>query len=122
PNSKIRNSEMYSNYKSNTTMKGLLGITPNGMMSFVSSLYTGSISDKEITKQSGFKNLLEVGDEVMVDKGFIIQDLLTAKGAKVAIPPFLKQMDQLTKTQVKETQQIARLRIHDERAIRRCKE
>ena len=48
PTSKVLNSEIYSNYKSHSTFKGLVGITPCGVMSFVSSLYTGSISDKEI--------------------------------------------------------------------------
>ncbi|KAK6173840.1 hypothetical protein SNE40_017236 [Patella caerulea] len=103
-------------------MKDLLGITPNGMISFISSLYTGSISDEEITRLSGIIGLLDVGDDVMIDKGFLIQDLLTTKGAKIVIPPFLRQRDQFTKELVKETKEIARLRIHVERAIRCCKE
>ncbi|XP_046551334.1 uncharacterized protein LOC124261058 [Haliotis rubra] len=122
PSSKTRNSEMYSHYKSHSTMKGLIGITPDGMISFVSALYTGSVSDKEITKQCGILDLLDVGDDVMADKGFVIQDLLTPKGAKLIIPPFLREKGQFSRREVKETQEIARLRIHIERAIRRCKE
>ena len=64
----------YSHYKSNKTMKGLVGITPSGVVSFVSDLYTGSISDKEIVAKSGFFEKLSVGDGVMTDKGFLIQD------------------------------------------------
>ncbi|XP_039655590.1 uncharacterized protein LOC120558601 [Perca fluviatilis] len=61
----------------NTTFKGLVGISPSGLVTFVSDLYTGSISDKEITRESGILCLLEEGDEVMADKGFLIKDLLT---------------------------------------------
>ena len=53
PSSKVLNSKTYSNYKSHTTFKGLIGIPPCGMVSFLSSLYTGAISDKEITARSG---------------------------------------------------------------------
>ncbi|XP_033739285.1 THAP domain-containing protein 3-like [Pecten maximus] len=48
-----------------------------------------SISDKEITRVSGLLDLLDVGDEVMADKGFLIQDLLQKVGVKLVIPPFL---------------------------------
>ena len=37
-------SQLYSSYKRNTSLKGLVGITPYGAVSFVSSLYTGAIS------------------------------------------------------------------------------
>ena len=38
-----------SQYKSHTTLKGLVGISPFGAVTLVSELYTGLISDKEIT-------------------------------------------------------------------------
>ena len=42
-----KHSEMYSNYKSYDTFKGLVYISPNGCITFVSQLYSGRISDKE---------------------------------------------------------------------------
>lgn len=39
---------------------------------FVLKLYSGSISDKEIVSVSGFFKNLNLGDVVMVDKGFNI--------------------------------------------------
>ena len=69
----------WSSYKHWNTFKLLVGITPTGVISFIPLLWTGSISDKEIVKQSGLLNLLEEGDAVMADKGFLIQDLLTFK-------------------------------------------
>lgn len=69
-------------------MKSLIGITPFGTVSFVSNLYTGSISDKEITKESGILKLLEPGDEVMADKGFLIKDLLADINVSLVTPAF----------------------------------
>lgn len=91
-------------------------------MCFVSKLFTGNISDKDITKRSGILDLLENGDEVMTDKRFLIQDFLDPIGAKLVIPPFLGSKGKFSKDEVSKTQTIARLRIHVERAIRRCKE
>ena len=122
PSSKVLNSEIYSNYKIHTTFKSLIGITPVGSVSFVSSLYTGCISDKDITTRSGIIDLIEPNDPVMVDKGFLIQDLLEPKNATLVIPPFLGQKGKFSSEEVAKTHEIARLRIHVERAIRRIKE
>ena len=66
-------------YKRTNTFKCLLGITPHGAVTFISALYTGCISDVEITKLSGFLDLVEPGDDVMADKGFAIRKLLAEK-------------------------------------------
>ena len=122
PSSLLLQSQCYSSYKSNTTLKGLIGVPPYGAISFVSSLYSGCISDKEITRASGILDLLQPGDSVMADKGFDIEDLLRAKGVLLNIPPFLGGNDQFTVQDVLQTKAIANLRIHVERAIRRVKE
>lgn len=122
PSSKVLNSEVYSNYKSHTTFKSLVGISPNGAVTFVSRLYCGSISDKSLTSQCGIVDLLESGDEVMADKGFLIEDILIAKNVSLVIPPFLGLKGQFSKEEVAKTHVVARLRIHIERAIRRVKE
>ena len=62
----------HSQYKSSNTFKLLVSISPVMHFNFVSKLYTGSISDKEIVKESGFLEHLESGDVVMADKGFNI--------------------------------------------------
>ena len=38
-------------------------------VNFLSKLYSGSISDKEIVKASGFLEKLQSGDAIMADKG-----------------------------------------------------
>ena len=122
PSSLLLQSQTYSNYKSTNTFKALVGISPAGHVMFVSSLYTGSISDTELVERSGFLQLLQSGDEVMADRGFTIESLLTPLGVGLNIPPFLGGRQQLDASEVVETQQIASLRIHVERAIRRVKE
>ncbi|KAJ8364592.1 hypothetical protein SKAU_G00134230 [Synaphobranchus kaupii] len=121
PTALTLHSETYSTYKSHTTFKGLVGVSPSGAVTFVSKLYTGAISDKEITKQSGFIGLLEQGDGVMADKGFLIEPLLETVGASLIIPPF-KHRAQFSREETERTQAIARLRILVERVIRRIKE
>ena len=122
PSSLLLQSQLYSSYKSNTTLKGLVGIAPHGAITFVSSLYTGAISDKEITRCSGILELLEPNDSVMADKGFDIEDMLRVKGVGLNLPPYLQNRGQFSARQVHETKTIAKLRIHVERAIRRIKE
>ena len=58
----------------------------------------------------------------MADKGFTIEDILTPRNCTLNIPPFLGEKPQFSAEDVKKTQQIAKLRIHVERAIRRAKE
>ena len=122
PSSLVMNSELYSNYKTTTTMKCLIGITPWGAISFVSNLYSGSISDKAITRCSGILDLLEAGDEVMADKGFVIDDLLEPKGCKLVIPHFLASKGQFTAEENAANAAVTNVRVHVERAIRRIKE
>ncbi|XP_041634301.1 uncharacterized protein LOC121503806 [Cheilinus undulatus] len=119
PNSLLLQSEVFSTYKSHSTFKGLIGMAPHGAVTFVSSLYEGSISDKEIVKQSGIVSQLKPTMAIMVDKGFLVGDCVPCK---VYIPAFLSKRAQMSGAEVRETQSIARLRVHVERLIRRVKE
>ena len=58
----------------------------------------------------------------MADHGFTIQELLAPLGVGLNIPSFLGYHSQMDGKDVIETQQIASLRIHIERTIRRVKE
>ena len=55
-----KHSEMYSDYKSHDTFKGLICISPSGWITFVGQLYPGKISDKEIVEKSDLCQLIEV--------------------------------------------------------------
>lgn len=124
PSSLSLQSQHYSGYKSHTTVKGLVAIAPNGSFMFVSQLYTGSISDRQLFQDSGILDLLEDmprGKSLMADRGFEVQDLLVKQGLLLNIPPFKGSKKSLTVHDVKKTQRIARLRIHVERAIGQVK-
>jgi len=55
----------------------MIGIAPSGHITFISQLYAGSISDRELTVRSGLLNLpFSQSDVVTADKGFTIPTLL----------------------------------------------
>ena len=121
PSSLLLNSELFSSYENHVTVKGLVGIAPSGAITFISQLYPGSISDREIVIRSGFlSQKFENGDTVMANKEFQIADILPL-GVKLNIPPFLGANTQMSAEDVVRTQQIAGLRIHVERAINKIK-
>ena len=108
------------------TGKCLLGISPSGTFTFVSDVYGGNVSDRYITEHSNFVDLIEEDDDVMADRGFTIRDLLTRKKATLNIPPFTRKCHwgkkkRLNVKEIKQTRNIAKLRIHVERAIQRLK-
>ncbi|XP_062591732.1 uncharacterized protein LOC134253232 [Saccostrea cucullata] len=126
PRSPTAQSQTYSNYKNHNTFKALVGITPSGAFSFISEFWGGNVSDRFITANSGFLDKISPGDEVMADRGFVIRDYLLERRAKLVIPPFTQKCawgkgKTLSPTQIRQTRQIARLRIHVERAIQRLK-
>ena len=133
PSSLHRQSQCYSDYKSCTTLKGLVGVDPRGAVIFTSMLFCGSMSmsDKEITEESGFLKLLtdliqcgklQNGDGVMADKGFHIQKQIEDVGLRLNIPPFASCSAQMKASDVTETVKIAKHRVHVERAIARIKQ
>ena len=89
---------MYSNYKHHVTYKGLLGIAPSGAITFISKLYEGSISDKEIVKRRSIlnKNLWDDNDSIMAERGFTIQNELAPLDVELNILSFLGGRAQLT--------------------------
>ena len=122
PSSLVLNSRSYSHYKETNTFKCLLGIAPHGAITFISTLYTGCMSDVDVTKLSGLLDLWEPGDDVLADKGFTLQKMLAEKGVTLNIPDFLRNKRQFTVSEIEHTEQIAKLRIHIERMNRRIKE
>ena len=98
-------------------------ISPDGVVTFVSQLFPGSISNKQLTLKNGLIKLLERGDSIMSDRGFDIQDELTPLGICINIPSFLsKDKKQFEENEMVETRRIASLRIHVEREMKRIKE
>ena len=107
PSNLLAGAQTFSNYKHHNIAKVLIGITPQGTISFVSEAREGRTSDKFLTENCGFlKNLLP-GDLVLADRGFTVHN----------IPAFTRSKKQLDPVDVEKTRKIANVRIHVERII-----
>ena len=73
----------FFNYKNDNTFKALVGISPDGVITFVSSLY-----HKSLARRNGVLDLLEEGESVMADLGFDIEEDLLLRGVHLNVPPF----------------------------------
>ncbi|KAF2888261.1 hypothetical protein ILUMI_17912, partial [Ignelater luminosus] len=97
PNDMDKQGETYSHYKHRSTFKELVGIAPNGVITFVSKLYPGSTSDKKTVEHCGILKIFKEGDLVIADKGFLISDLLPP-GVTLNIQPFFIRTTVYTRT------------------------
>ena len=101
----------WSNYKHHNTTKVLLGITPQGVVCFVSDCWGGQVSDKHLTENCG---LLQ---KLLADRGFDIAESVGTFQARLHIPALTKGKSQLSSLEVEETRNIANVRIYVERVI-----
>ena len=113
--------QTFSNYKSHYTIKYLIGITPAGVVSFLSAGWGGRASDKEITLKSGFLDKLTHGDCVLADRGFLVEEELVTRRAVLCIPVSTRGKKQMTAKDIDISRQIAHVRIHVNRVIGRLK-
>ena len=111
----------WSSYKHHNTLKVLIGVAPNSMITFISQAYCGSISDKEICIQSNLFESLEPYCKIMADKGFLISKECAARSIHLIIPPGRRGQTQMVSANVLRTKHIAQLRILVEQVIRRLK-
>eukprot|EP00733_Pompholyxophrys_punicea_P001608 Pompholyxophrys_punicea_v1_NODE_864_length_1196_cov_14.426819.p1 type:complete len:130 gc:universal NODE_864_length_1196_cov_14.426819:693-1082(+) len=95
--------QTYSEYKSHNTFKTLIGVTPTGMISFVSELWSGNCSDVRLCKESKL-----LGPSGLTFSTFVA-------------PAFLNGRAQLSDSEIVEMRRVANLRIHIERSIGRLK-
>ncbi|CAN7938375.1 unnamed protein product, partial [Ixodes hexagonus] len=114
-------SKTYSHYKGTNTFKFLVGITPNGAVSFVSKCWGGRASDKKLIQSSGFLDKLEDGDVILADRGFLIREDVASRGATLVVPALTRGKNQLSAREAEEARRISSIRIHVERAIGRMK-
>lgn len=117
PSNLLARSCTWSSYKHHNTIKFLIGITPQGVVSYISDAWGGRVSDKYLTEHCGVLQNLLPGDIVLADRGFNISDSVGIQQAKLHIPAFTKGKDQLLALEVEETRTIANVRIHVERVI-----
>ena len=117
PTNLMARAQTFSNYKHHNTAKILIGITPQGTISFVSEAWGGRTSDKFLAENCGIlKNLLP-GDLILADRGFTVHESVWYYGAQLNIPAFIRGKDQLDPVDIETTRGIANVRIHVERVI-----
>ncbi|XP_040079265.2 uncharacterized protein LOC120850716 [Ixodes scapularis] len=112
----------YSHYKKGHTIKYMVGVSPAGLITYISSGYGGRASDKAMFDQSGLVDKLLPGiDHIMVDKEFLIDSTCETRLNAVVRPPFLHAKKLLSKAEALATKSIAAARVHVERVIQRMK-
>ena len=117
PTNLLEKAQTFSSYKHHNTVKVLIGITPQGSISFLSKAWGGRTSDKFLTEKCGILNKFLPGDLVMADRGFTIYERWFFKSAELVIPTCTKGRSQLDPIDVENTMGIANARIHVERVI-----
>lgn len=100
----------------------MVGTTPAGLIHYVSKAYGGRVSDKAIFEKSGLiNNCTPTQDAIMVDRGFLIDELCSMQGIKLISPPFKKDKKQLSEEDAIRNRKIAAARVHIERMNARIK-
>ena len=103
-----------SSYRGMNSFKVIVGVAPKRVITYVSQLYPGFISDKAIVQKTRLLDHLVAGDMILADKGFLIQDIV-AHCVLVNILPLLNN-GTFAESEAKATKAIAEPRIHVERA------
>ena len=80
-------SQLWSNYNHQNTVKFLIGISPQWVVSFISEGWGGCVSDVQLTEECGLLRRLLPGDVVLADRGFTIQESVGMFCAEVKTPP-----------------------------------
>ena len=89
--------------KHHSTIKFLVGVSPNGFITFLSNCYGAWASEKYITEDIGFYNFLEQDDQVIADRGFQIKEELLIHFCSLDALPGAQMKSQMTSAEVKKT-------------------
>ena len=114
PTNLLARAQTYSKYKHHNTVKYLIGITPQGTVSYISEGWGGRTSDKYLAEHCSLLNNLVPGDTILADRGFDISDSVGFYCSTLDIPAFTKGKTQLSGIEVEQTRNIANVRIHVE--------
>ena len=109
----------WSTYKNCNTLKTMIGISPKGAVTYVSPSYGGACSDRQIIERSELlrNNMIDAREDIMADRGIMVQDLFASQDVKVNTPHTMKGVTQLPADVVIEDWKIASKRVHIERVI-----
>lgn len=123
PSKAVNQALTWSEYKKANTIKYLISCTPNGLVNYISPGFGGRITDTFLVESCDFLKTLKPGMCVLADRGFKhIEQHLCKAGVTLVRPPSVESGVKLSKREARLTKQIASLRIHVERVIRRLRE
>ena len=71
PSDLLARAQVWSNYKHHSTLKFLIGITPQGTISFLSKCVGGRMSDKQIVEESDLLEHLLPGEYCSIYVGIV---------------------------------------------------
>ena len=117
PKNHMAKAETFFSCKHHNTVQFLIGVTPQGVISFVSKAWGGRTPDKHLTDNCGIMKYLLPGDVMLADRGFDVGDSAALFGATVEIPAFTKGKKQLSAFDVERSRKLASVRVHVERVI-----
>ena len=111
----------WSTYRHHNTLKFHIGVAPNSSITYISKAYTGRISDKEITIDTGYLDTVPRYTVLICDKDFNIAEEFAVRHITHYVPPGKRGASQMSSVEVAKTNRIARLRILVEQVIRKMK-
>ena len=91
PKSLMARAQTWSNYKHHNTVKFLIGIFPQGSITFVSKGWGGRVSDQHLTEKCGILDNPLPGDVVLADREFTVQDAASFIVQKSNFPLYQRQ-------------------------------
>lgn len=99
PTNLTAHAQIWSNYKHHNTAKFLIGISPQGAITFISKGWGGRfrVSGVFLTEHCGLLEKLSPGDLILADRGFNIYDSAGPFCAEVKLPPFTRGKSSLAK-------------------------
>lgn len=108
----------FSKYKTGTTVKFLVAVSPTGTIVFVSYGYPWGVTDRQLTDASGLMKYLESGDVVLADRGFLIAQRLAGCEAHLLVAHTrFDKADRFAPDQLLKRKSLSNVRIHVERAM-----
>ena len=109
PATLMARAQTWSSYKHHNTAKFLVGITPQGSVSFVSKAYGGRASDRFVIENCGILNKVTPGNVILSYKGFDLKDSVVTMCAEVKNPAYTQGKNQLSPLYVESSKQLANL-------------
>ena len=118
PSKQSEQKDFYSHHQRRHTVKFMMGIAPNGFISFVTKVYPGSVCNSVIFSESNIVNQIDEGDRIMVYKDFPEVEL--QKEIVTIIPDKIENNQaRFSKEELEECKRISSVRIHVNQFIER---